>query len=374
IFVLIQFYAFKIGPNRYLSINNLIEDSISAKELLIRHKEELSKIFDLLPLYIYTVDRNSTIKFVNKKFQAEFGLPLKDIIGKTAYDFYPVEHASKYLRDDQRVIRTQKVFQAVEENVHPQTGITHHVHVTKLPIYNEKAEVTGVLGVFYDMTSEYMLQMTKDAQLKEKDLLLREAHHRIKNNLNMIIGMMSLDASAITNESAKIALNAAIVKMKSMMGIYNQLYVEIDQKKLVQMQSFLTDLFEDFKEHLVPPEITLHLQVKKLLLDDRFASMVGIILTELITNSIKYAFPLGFGKIEASVLKRNNCLVIKVADDGRGLPEDVRINHMYGFGLSMIQQLIETVNGKIVFDSKHKSTIEIHLPNTSLEKPELISE
>lgn len=130
---------------------------------------EADAILDSLPLYVYRVDCDGRIIYANQTLLNQLQLQLHELIGKTAYDFYPASLAAKYRRDDARVLESGESLQLVEENIHPVSGRCQFVEVHKSPTFNHQGEVTGVQGVFWDISERF----TSDLQTQRSEALLK---------------------------------------------------------------------------------------------------------------------------------------------------------------------------------------------------------
>jgi len=186
------------------------------------------------------------------------------------------------------------------------------------------------------------------ALLSEKELLLKEVHHRIKNNMLSIYSLLMIQANDLTEPSAVAALENAGGRIQSMMVLYDKLYMSTGYNN-VSMMNYLPSLLDEILANLTinkPVKI-----VKKI--DDFFLSAkqilpLGIIINELFTNIMKYAFinrEDGIITIVAT-LNGNKALFI-IEDNGRGIPEATDFENSTGFGLQLVQMLTQQINGTI---------------------------
>ncbi len=193
--------------------------------------------------------------------------------------------------------------------------------------------------------------------LKEKEILLKEVHHRIKNNMNTINGLLSLQASYLNDSHAIKVLKDVESRINAMMVLYDQLYLSHDYSNL----SFKT-YFEPLIKKIIsifPNKdiVTLETNLEEFELDSKKLSHIGIMINELLTNIMKYAF-LGRsqGKIVISSEKINNNIMIKVKDDGNGLPRDFDINTNSSFGLQLLNLMVKQINATFNYSSSEEGT------------------
>ncbi|MCB0809303.1 MAG: tetratricopeptide repeat protein [Flavobacteriales bacterium] len=176
--------------------------------------------------------------------------------------------------------------------------------------------------------------------LKEKELLLREIHHRVKNNLQVISSLLSIQSRGITDLKAREAVRDSRDRVKSMALIHQDLYKE-DDLTGIDLPTYVNKLARSLvsSHQLAPEQITLSTNVDPLVLDVDTAIPLGLILNELLTNALKYAFPEGRpGRLWITIREANDQLHVEVRDDGVGYdPNAERGEESSGFGLDMVR-------------------------------------
>ncbi len=186
--------------------------------------------------------------------------------------------------------------------------------------------------------------------LGEKELLLKEVHHRIKNNMAMVQSMLSLQADMLEDSPlAKDALKAASGRVHSMMTLYARIY-EDDVGRDLPLDAFINDIVDDILANAAnASRIQLRKRFEALPISPKCLSGIGIVLNELITNAIKHAFPDGRpGSLELEAYAENGRLLFSVRDDGAGLPGG---RYTKGFGLLMAESLVEQLGGQLRHES-----------------------
>jgi PAS domain S-box-containing protein len=186
--------------------------------------------------------------------------------------------------------------------------------------------------------------------LEEKELLLKEVHHRIKNNMAMVQSMLSLQADMLEHSlEAKDALKAASGRVHSMMRLYAMIY-EDEVGRDLPLDAFINSIVDDiFANAPNAPHIQLRKRLEALPISPKCLSSIGIVLNELITNAMKHAFPDGAtGIVELEAYADQGTLRFSVRDDGKGLPEG---RYARGFGLLMAESLVEQLGGRLRHES-----------------------
>jgi len=189
------------------------------------------------------------------------------------------------------------------------------------------------------------------ASLKEKELLLQEIHHRVKNNLQVISSLLKLQSEYIEDKQAFQMFKDSQNRIKSMALIHEKLYKSKDLAE-IDFKIYINDLaYELFRSYEIDPsKIALRMDVKDISLRIDVAIPCGLIINELISNSLKYAFPQGReGGIKIALRSINkNKIELKVKDNGIGLPEDFDFRKTKSLGLHIVTILVEDqLDGKI---------------------------
>jgi PAS domain S-box-containing protein len=159
-----------------------ITERKEAEEKLVSSEAFYHSLVENLPQNIFRKDLQERFTFANQRFCAMLGKPLEEIMGKTDFDFYPPEMASKYQKDDRWVIETGRIFETVEENVSP-SGETIYVQVVKTPIYDAKGQILGTQCIFWDITERKRFEEElKNAyeELARNEAALRKSNEALR--------------------------------------------------------------------------------------------------------------------------------------------------------------------------------------------------
>ncbi|SIQ76327.1 PAS domain S-box-containing protein [Alkalispirochaeta americana] len=230
-----------------------------------------------------------------------------------------------------------------------------------------------VLAVAHDITERKEDDQTIKSLLWEKELLLHEVHHRIKNNMTIMTSLLALQEGATENVEAAKVLRDARGRLQSMAVLYAQLYGSRDFRR-ISARDYLESLVETICEALsIPPEITLTATADDTFVDSKTLSVAGIIANELITNSLKHAFPQGrSGTISLSLLVSSDqdCITLQVRDDGIGIPPGLVPETSPGFGFSLVRTLAEQEKASLELTQGQGTSLTIRFPrNSSPDSP-----
>lgn len=185
-----------------------------------------------------------------------------------------------------------------------------------------------------------------ERQVREKETLLREVHHRIKNNLASIGGVLRLQLDSVPDGAARTAVQDAVGRVESMRVVYDKLLVSGEYREVSAreyLEGLLAAILDLFPE---PRGVRLDLDIQEFPLGVRTAFPLGAIVNELVTNSMKHAFEgRDRGVLAIRLARAGDEIVLEVEDDGRGLPEGFDPESSPGFGLQLVRMLAEQLNG-----------------------------
>ena len=201
--------------------------------------------------------------------------------------------------------------------------------------------------------------------VKDKDWLVKEIHHRVKNNFHIVASLLEIQSSYLKNKEALSAIKESQHRIHSMSIIHQKLY-QSETLSTIHMPEYIYELVEYLREsYSIRENIGFSLQIEKIELNHASAITLGLILNEAITNAIKYAFAKEDGKISISLSHISDSqILLSIADNGRGLPTDFDSKIGASMGMELLQGLtddlggsfsIETNNGthiKVIFDYK----------------------
>ena len=201
-------------------------------------------------------------------------------------------------------------------------------------------------------------------QLHEKETILKEVHHRIKNNFASIGSLLSLQAQSVTNPEAISTLMDAMGRINSMQVLYEKLLLT-DDYQVTSVREYLDNLICDiislFSEGL---DITVERQIDDFRLDPKRLVPVGIIVNELLTNIMKYAFTgRASGLIEVVVKENSGNVNLTIQDNGNGLPDGFDVETQETFGLMLVKMLSEQLGGSFTIENDNgtRSTLEFYI-------------
>ncbi len=228
------------------------------------------------------------------------------------------------------------------------------------PIRASNGDVVGLTCFILNNTEQKEAERKISALLDEKELILKEVHHRIKNNMNTIGSLLSLQAGILTEPEAIRALEDAGSRIHSMSLLYDKLYRAADFNEL-SVREYLSSLVDDVLENFPNgKDVKGEKDLDDFMLDAKRLQTLGIIVSELLTNVMKYAFKgRRNGLVIVSAKEKDGRVVVSVRDDGSGIPESIDIEKPTGFGLQLVHALARQLNGTIRIEREEGTKIAV---------------
>jgi PAS domain S-box-containing protein len=323
-----------------------ITDLKNAQERLKFSEEKFLKAFMKSPVAMdITRLRDYRIIEVNDMFLEKSGFTREEVLGRTPPElfvwesFEDREEAKNILIQNGEIIGREYRYRMKDGTI-----LVGEYSGFIITIGGEKHVLVWVL----DVTERRLAQDRVQALLSEKELLLREVHHRIKNNMNTIISLLSLQAGTVKSPEAIDALRDASGRVQSMSVLYNRLNQSATMRDM-PVDVYLLPLLDEIVS-LFPGGVsaTVKKDIESFILDVKVLTPLGIIVNELVTNAMKYAFPGGGGgTIRVAASRQDRTVTLSVEDDGIGLPPGFDIAKQEGFGLDLVSLLIGQLHGTL---------------------------
>ena len=297
---------------------------------------------------VLIVDMNDKIVYANNKMFEITGYTRLELVGKAA--------AKLLLNDDfipamatQVKERKQLISNSYELIINKKNGDKRWVKISGTPLVDVNKKMVGSFGIHTDITERKNQELELKKTLKEKELLLKEVHHRVKNNMQIISSLMSLQAAKIkSTEDAKAAFLTCQKRIKSI-AILHEIIYEFDSLGKINFKAYSEKFIYTLQEGLGLKDlnilITQNSTVEKMGLDN--ALTCGMLINELVVNSVEHAFDEKGGTINISAYNKGDNTVLMFKDDGVGAPEGFPFTNTSSLGCLLISAFVEQLNGTI---------------------------
>ena len=243
-------------------------------------------------------------------------------------------------------------------------GEPQYSEITTYPIYAADGRLIRIAESRIDITERRQAEEKIQRQLAEKEALLKEVHHRIKNNMAQVEGLLTLQAESSDNPEVQAALREAMSRVQSIRVLYEKLLVGEDYQD-VSVKDYIESLL-DFLVVVVPEHENIFIEksIADFTLSSKKLIPVGIIINELLTNVFKYSFPgKAHGHVVVELRKTETHATLTIHDNGRGLDAGSTPSGSTGFGLTIVEMLVEQLKGSysVETDTGRRSVVEFEL-------------
>jgi PAS domain S-box-containing protein len=351
--------------NEISCIANDITDSKIYEHKLLSQTGKLTAIFDSSHHYIWTIDNHGKLTSFNKNYydlvtalyntKPYVGLVLDRGVLANDHEYNTV---LKYHYD--KAFAGSATSFEIETRDKDKKKI--YLEIFFNPIFENK-EVVEVSGIAHNITEKKHVQQRMELSLKEKEILLREVHHRVKNNMQVISSILNLQSAYVSDENTLTLLRESQNRIKTMAYIHESLY---------QNKSFSSVNFSDYVRTLVnnivlsysytSEKISLALDMSDIDLSLDLSIPAGLIINELITNAMKHAFPgEKHGIITLKLRNNNGKVTLHLIDNGVGFAPGVDFRNSHSLGLQLVNTLAEQIEAEVDFKSQKDCGTEVFL-------------
>ncbi|HBB32052.1 MAG TPA: hypothetical protein DDZ80_07720 [Cyanobacteria bacterium UBA8803] len=342
-------------------VNKLLRQEIcdrqQAEAALSQSAERFRVALSNLPIIVFNQDIELRYTW---SYNSALWFKDREVIGKLDAELLPVEDEQE-LTTIKRQVLMSKVGTRVEVCL-TFSGEVRYYDVTVEPLRNATEEVEGITCVAIDITDRKQAEETRQ-EAYNKGILLQEIHHRVKNNLQIVSGLLYLQSRSVDDERMLQMLQQSRDRLHAMALIHEQLYGSknldsIDFRNYIQ--TLTKSLFTSYGTNT--KAIALQVNVKPILLDIDTAIPCGLIVNELVSNALKHAFPQGrSGEIIVEFyMAEDNNLKLMVRDNGIGLSEGINLQTHNSLGLRLVRSLAtKQLKGMVEVDRTMGTTFSI---------------
>lgn len=325
----------------------------AAEKKLKDQAAKIQAIFDSTAMLIWSVNRKFHIVSYNKVFgKQHYRLLDKEVSIGTDFLHLLKAKISKEAFDDVKThfngaLRGEK--QQFEWKITTKYGKTYWMETFLSPIYSEANEIKEISCISYDVSDKKIIEEQMRESIREKEVLLQEVHHRVKNNLQVISSILNLQSSYVKDENSLMILRESQNRIKSMSFIHESLYQTKDFSR-IDFSDYITTLASNLIRTFSYEKgmVSLRTELSKSFLTLDQAIPCGLIANELISNALKYAFEDDQkGEIFVGAEEKNGKMYLEISDNGRGLPEDFDFENSESLGLQLVYTLADQLDAQV---------------------------
>jgi PAS domain S-box-containing protein len=345
-----------------LEEKQLWQERRRAEDALRESEERFRSLYENATIGIYRTTPDGRILMANPAAVRMLGFDSFDELARhnpELWGFAPPLQRSEFLRRLER----DRIITGLESAWVRKDGSTIFVRESARIVCDGNNTVLYYDGTFEDITDRKQTEEQLRTSLKEKEVLLKETHHRVKNNLQVISSLLSLQADAIKDSKDLTLFKESQSRIKSMALIHEQLY-RSPSLSAINFEEYVQVLSTELMRSYARDEITLELDIASVQFSLDSAIPCGLIINELLSNALKHAFPegrKGFVRIQLKSDPEGKFTLI-VRDNGIGLPANIDLQNTSSLGFQLVATLTEQLQGKAVIERNGGTAISISFP------------
>lgn len=241
-------------------------------------------------------------------------------------------------------------------------GDTIPISLSLGTIHDADDEKHGIVSVASDITKRKEAEEQITKSLKEKEILLSEIHHRVKNNLAVISGLLQMQIWETQDTAAETALKDSQLRVQSIALVHEKLY-QSENLSYIQFDYYIRDLLQAISSTYMDSHVSVNIktELEDIILNINQAIPCSLLLNELIVNAYKHAFDSETGgNIYVRTHKKDDTIYLHVKDDGMGLPQDFDLEEASSLGMTLINTLTQQLNGEILMKNENGALFEVN--------------
>ena len=315
-------------------------------------------VADASPLGIFVTDRDGQCQYTNLSYQAISGLDHAQTLGEGWLHAIHPDDAARVAREWAQAAAKDEPYRS-EHRFRRADGSEVWTRVAAARM-NDGEQVLGYVGLVENITQARAQQQHIAAALGEKETLLREVYHRVKNNLQVIQSLLSLQRRTVPQGPVRIAIDDTVQRVRAMALVHEQLYKSANLAA-VSLQEYTRDLLKQIGEGSGARQrhIAIYSEIATISTGLDNAVPFGLLLNELVSNCIKHAFPNGrSGEVRVILTRKDDgSALLKVSDDGVGLPPGFEFDQCESMGLKLVMSLAKQLGGHIEVSAGRQGTV-----------------
>jgi len=344
------------GANgKAMAVNGTLQDITEQKKAVKKLADErllLRTIINNLPMNVYAKNLSRQKILANQIVDEYMGASSEqEVVGKDDLALFFKDSEAISLEEDRQVFAGNSILGKETLNLRKDGSQTWFL-ISKVPLKNTEGKITGVVGVSVDITERKQQEEALLASNREKDLLIKEIHHRIKNNLQLISSVIFIRMSKMPVSKTRDFLDETRQKIKAIALIHENL-LQTESLNKINISVYLNRLLTDLQIAYSTQEanITVAVNIESILVTTDVAINCSLIVNELFTNSMKHAFKdRQGGLISVSIQKQEDKLEFVMSDDGMGMMDD-QARNVISFGMQLLDVFFKQLNAKVTVDT-----------------------
>ncbi len=330
----------------------------------IESKYVLHQIIDNINVWVSFVDSQNNMILWNKGAEKITGYSAKEVIGnlKIYQWLFPDNGYRNAIRQKiGAILRGKESDQLqfyIQTKKQQKKTISFHIKT----IYNSNNNIEGYLTIGREISLKKDIQESEIAHIEEKEIIIKDIHHRIKNNMQVMISLINLQTQFISDDLNKELFRNTQMRIKTM-GMVHEVVYSSRNFESMSLKDFVLQYIYETTQNYNNERINVRSSCVPIAIPIENAVSVGLIINEIFTNALKHAFPENrHGEISIECLKENNNTLIIISDNGIGMPSNINLDNPQTLGLQLINLLSDQINADVSYNNNNgvTCTISIH--------------
>ena len=341
----------------YCAIARDITRRKKAESALLESEARFRNMADYAPVMILMFNEKQNLNYCNHRWYEFTGLPKNTELINIIESLIHPEDYSKYRNTYNEAFKIWKEYR-IEYKLKRYDGEYRWILDTAIPRFTQDGEFMGYISSCLDITERKIAAEQIEQSLKEKVILLKEIHHRVKNNLQVITSLFRLQSSYIKDPDALDIFLEIQNRVKSMALIHEKLYLSKNFTH-INLSEYISEIVMNLisSYEINTNSIDLNINVEDIAINLDLAVNIGLIVNELVSNTLKHAFPDGVGikdyskKISVNLFSNDkDSFSLEIEDNGIGIPKNINFIDTESLGLQIVTSLAEQHQAKITLD------------------------
>ncbi|MGA9118482.1 MAG: PAS domain S-box protein, partial [Bacteroidota bacterium] len=343
-------------PLRFVGTHVDITERKKAEEAIRASEERFRSFIELAPLAVFVVNREGVYIDMNPEAGKMLGYDQSELLGKRVGDVSAGEDRPSVLSSFTKLLAVGRVED--EYRMVRKDGEKIWVSIVAVPLDKNR-----ILAYCRDVTPRRFAEEKLKASLREKEVLLKEVHHRVKNNLQVVSSLISLQAEELKDAEARAALRESRQRVRSMALIHESLY-RSENLASIRFKEYIDTVVKELRRSYDKAGVSISVDVEPILLEIGSAVPCGLIINEILTNALKHAFP---GGRQGSVflrMRRSGASRIElvVEDNGVGFPEGIDYRKVTSMGMTLVMSLAQQLDADIRMENTGGTKYTVEFP------------
>ena len=328
-----------------------------AEEQLKYSEERYRFVVENIREVIFQTNEDGEFTFLNSAWETITGYTNLESLQRPLTHFLHPDDRSVVFSLYQKVWHNEPIDKTYEVRFKAKNEEELWFEINPQILYDDQRNIIGTFGSLRDITRQKMSERQLKASLEEKDILLKEVYHRVKNNLQVIASMLSIQAMYLDDDHMKKILEDSQNRIFSIALVHQKLYASNDLSSIA-VDDYFRDLVGQVSGLYGGYQVEIDLEVENMKLDIDTIMPMGLITNEIMTNSFKYAFAgVEDARIEVKIVKNiRNQVMFKISDNGRGFQETPDLKKPKSLGMQLISLLASQLNAELTLENRNGVT------------------